>query len=87
MHGSGHQGACTQGRQQEQWSTESTLLRNETKCVELSWKCIPLAVESYAAWDPGALRAFSQVATRPAILGNTSKCYGLLSPQSQANQN
>ena len=47
------------------------------KCVELGWRCIPLAVESYGAWEPEALRAFSQVdrwlATRLAIRGNTPK--------------
>ena len=47
--------------------------QNDTKCAELSWKCIPLAVESYGAWGPEALKAFSQVATRLAIRGNTSK--------------
>ena len=41
--------------------------------VELGWRCIPLAVESYGAWGPEALRAFSQVATRLAIRGNTPK--------------
>ena len=43
---------------------------NDPKCVELGW---PLAVESYGAWGPEALRAFSQVATRLAIRGNTPK--------------
>ena len=46
---------------------------NDPKCVELGWRCIPLAVESYGAWGPEALRAFSQVATRLAIRGNTPK--------------
>ena len=44
---------------------------NDTKCAQLSWKCIPLGIESYGAWDPEALKAFSQVATRLAIRGNT----------------
>ena len=49
--------------------------QNDTKCTcaELSWKCIHLAIESYGAWAPEALKAFSQVATRSAIHGNTSK--------------
>ena len=34
---------------------------NDPKCVELGWRCIPLAMESYGAWGPKALRAFSQV--------------------------
>ena len=32
---------------------------NDRKCAQLSWKCIPLAVESYGAWGPEALKAFS----------------------------
>ena len=50
---------------------------NNTKCVQLSWKCIPLAVESYGAWGPEALKAFSQVATHLAICGNTYKSKAL----------
>ena len=42
---------------------------NDPKSVELGWQCIPLAMESYGAWGPEALRAFSQVATRLAIRG------------------
>ena len=34
---------------------------------------VPLAVESYEAWDPEASKAFSQVATRLAIHGNSPK--------------
>ena len=52
--------------------------QNDTKCAELSWKCIPLAVESYGAWGPEALKAFSQVATRLAIRGSTSKSMALI---------
>ena len=51
--------------------------QNDSKCAELSWKCIPLAVECYGAWGPEALKAFSQVATRLAICGNTSKSMAL----------
>ena len=47
------------------------------KCAQLSWKCIPLAVESYGACGPEALKAFSQVATRLAIRGNTYKSKAL----------
>ena len=46
---------------------------NDPKCVELGWRCIPSAVESYGAWGPEASKAFSQVATRLAIRGNTPK--------------
>ena len=51
--------------------------QNDSKCAELSWKCIPLAVECYGAWGLEALKAFSQVATRLAIRGNTSKSMAL----------
>ena len=51
--------------------------QNGFKCAELSWKCIPLAVECYGAWGSEALKAFSQVATRLAIRGNTSKSMAL----------
>ena len=30
---------------------------------QLSWKCIPLAVESYGAWGPEALKAFSHASS------------------------
>ena len=43
------------------------------KCSELGWKCIPLVYESYGAWGPETVRAFSQVAYLLAILGNTDK--------------
>ena len=46
---------------------------NDPKCVELGWRCIPLAVENYGAWGPEASKAFSRVATRLAIRGNTPK--------------
>ena len=59
---------------------------NDPKCMKLGWRCIPLAVESYgASWGPEASKAFSQVATRLAIRGNTPKAkivaelYGRLS--------
>ena len=50
---------------------------NDTKYAQLSWKCIPLAVESYGAWGREALKAFSQVATRLAFCGNTYKSKAL----------
>ncbi|KAL5496185.1 hypothetical protein EMCRGX_G012423 [Ephydatia muelleri] len=33
--------------------------QNDSKCAELRWKCIPLAVECYGVWGPEALKAFS----------------------------
>ena len=47
--------------------------KNDPKCAELGWQCVPLAVENYGAWGPEALKAFSQVASRLAIHGNTPK--------------
>ena len=36
-------------------SAKAVEYRNEAKCAELCWQCI-LAVESYGAWGPEALR-------------------------------
>ena len=47
--------------------------KNDPKCAELGWRFVPLAVENYEAWRPEALKAFSQVASRLAIRGNTPK--------------
>ena len=33
--------------------------QNDTKCSELGWQCIPLAVETYGAWGEEACNAFS----------------------------
>ena len=46
---------------------------NDPKCADLGWQYVPLAVENYGAWGPEALKAFSQVASRLAISGNTPK--------------
>ena len=47
--------------------------QNDTKCSELGWQCIPLAVETYGAWGEEACNAFSCIAMREAILTNCSK--------------
>ena len=47
--------------------------KNDPKCAELGWRCVPLTVENYGVWGPEALKAFSQVASRLAIRGNTPK--------------
>ena len=57
-------------------SAKSAEHRKHTEMIPsvLSWAGdVPLAVESYVTWGPEALRAFSQVATRLAIRGNTPK--------------
>ena len=33
--------------------------QNDVKCAELSWKCIPPAVERYGAWASEASHSFS----------------------------
>ena len=50
--------------------------QNDTKCSELGWQCIPLAVETYGAWGEEACNAFSCIAMREAILTN-SKLWGI----------
>ena len=47
--------------------------QNDTKCSELGWQCIPLAVETYGAWSEEACNAFSCIAMHKAILTNCSK--------------
>ena len=47
--------------------------QNDTKCSELGWQCIPLAVETYEAWGDEACNAFSCIAIREVILTNCSK--------------
>ena len=42
--------------------------QNDTKCSELGWQCIPLAVETYRAWGEEACNAFSCIAMCEAIL-------------------
>ena len=29
---------------------------NDPKCAELGWRCVPLAVENFGAWEPEALK-------------------------------
>eukprot|EP00731_Ephydatia_muelleri_P010334 Em0005g920a len=40
---------------------------NDSKCAELGWVCIPLAVESYGCWGTEAQQSFSRLAARLAI--------------------
>ncbi|KAL5493890.1 hypothetical protein EMCRGX_G015125 [Ephydatia muelleri] len=35
---------------------------NDSKCAELGWVCIPLAVESYGCWGMEAQQSFSRLA-------------------------
>ena len=40
---------------------------NDTRCQELGWTCIPLAVETYGNWGKEAQRVFSRLASLLAI--------------------
>ena len=57
---------------------------NDTKCSELGWVCVPLAVEVYGCWGPEAQTNLSRLAARLAIRLNccksqaTSALYGRL---------
>ena len=46
---------------------------NDSKCAELGWVCIPLAVESYRCWSTEAQQSFSRLADRLAIQMGCSK--------------
>ena len=46
---------------------------NDSKCAELGWVCIPLAVESYGCWGTEAQQSFSRLAARLAIQMGCSK--------------
>eukprot|EP00731_Ephydatia_muelleri_P025228 Em0017g311a len=46
---------------------------NDSKCAELGWVCIPLAVESYGCWGTEALQSVSRLAARLAIQMGCSK--------------
>eukprot|EP00731_Ephydatia_muelleri_P033594 Em0033g10a len=46
---------------------------NDSKCAELGWVCIPLAVESYRCWGTEAQQSFSRLAARLAIQMGCSK--------------
>ena len=43
------------------------LLTNGSKCEELGWKCIPLAVETFCNWGKEAHLTFSRLAPHLAI--------------------
>ena len=36
---------------------------NDSKCAELGWRCVPLAVETYCNWGEEARRSFTLLAT------------------------
>ena len=40
---------------------------NDTRCQELGWLCIPLAVETYGNWGKEAQSIFSRLASRLSI--------------------
>ena len=46
---------------------------NDSKCAELGWVCIPIAVETYGCWGTEAKWAISQLASRLATRQNCPK--------------
>ena len=46
---------------------------NDSKCAELGWVCIPIAVETYGCWGTEAKWALSQLASRLATRQNCPK--------------
>ena len=46
---------------------------NDSKCAELGWVCIPIAVETYGCWGTEAKWALSQLASRLATHQNCPK--------------
>ena len=46
---------------------------NGSKCSELGWKCVPLAVESYGAWGREAQECLTRLASHLAIRNSDSK--------------
>ena len=61
-----------------------SILQNDTKCLELGWTCIPLAVETYGNWGrevqcvyycPATLLAISQSIPKPKMV---AEIYGRL---------
>ena len=41
--------------------------QNDTKCAELGWTCVPLAVDSYGRWCDEAHTSFSKIASQLSI--------------------
>ena len=46
---------------------------NDSKCAELGWVCIPIAVETYGCWGTEAKWALSQLTSRLATRQNCPK--------------
>eukprot|EP00731_Ephydatia_muelleri_P003057 Em0001g3057a len=54
---------------------------NDPKCSEFSWKCTPLAVETYGCWCAEARETLSRLATRLAIPMRCTKSFHLWQTQ------
>ena len=52
---------------------ERTHEKNDEKCSELGWQCIPIVVETYGSWGSEAKQALSQLASRLAVQTNSEK--------------
>ncbi|KAL5494022.1 hypothetical protein EMCRGX_G015291 [Ephydatia muelleri] len=58
---------------------------NDPKCSELSWVCIPLAVETYGNWSREAQSTFSRLASHLAIITSSHKSKVLTELYSRLN--
>ena len=43
------------------------MTKNGSKCAELGWECIPLAVETYGGWGEKAQEMFNRTSRRLAV--------------------
>ena len=46
---------------------------NDTICSELGWKCVPLVMETFGAWERTAGQFFGELASRLAAQSHSSK--------------
>ena len=65
--------ACTTSGSTAQSAEARKHRANDSKCSELGWVCVPLAVETYGNWGKEAKDTFSRIATRLAIGSHKSK--------------
>ena len=57
---------------------QRNISNNDSKCIELDWVCIPMAVEYYGAWRYEAQNTFSRLATHLAIKLSMTKSQGTI---------
>ena len=52
---------------------------NDTKCKDLGWTCVPLAVDTYGQWCAEAHKAFNEIASRLSVRSKVSFAVALSS--------